>query len=77
MSFLRAYENGKPAGSWGSLGDRAVLTSIALAEDDVFAADAGNAVVVRYDTSGKIVGRMPIAFSIPWTGKGLWQSQLL
>ena len=51
-------ESGRPAGSWDSLGDRAVLTSIALAEDDVFAADAGNAVVVRYDTSGKIVGRI-------------------
>lgn len=51
-------ENGRPAGSWDSLGDRALLTSIALAEDDVFAADAGNAVVVRYDTSGKIVGQI-------------------
>jgi hypothetical protein len=51
-------ENGKPAGSWDSLGDRAVLTSIAVAEDDIFAADAGNAVVVRYDPSGKIVGRI-------------------
>ncbi len=49
---------GKPTGSWESLGDRAVLTSIALAKDDVFAADAGNAVVVRYDTSGKILGRI-------------------
>ena len=51
-------ESGRPVGSWDSLGDRALLTSIALAEDDVFAADAGNAVVVRYDTSGKIVGRI-------------------
>ena len=51
-------ENGKPAGSWDSLGDRSLLTSIALAENDVFAADAGTAVVVRYDTSGKIVGRI-------------------
>jgi hypothetical protein len=49
---------GKPAGSWEGLGDRAQLTSIALAEDDVFAADAGNAVVVRYDTSGKIAARI-------------------
>ena len=51
-------DDGKPAGSWDSLGDRAVLTSIALAEKDVFVADAGNAVVVRYDTSGNIVGQI-------------------
>jgi len=51
-------ESGRPAGSWDSLGDGAVLTSIALAEDDVFVADAGGPVVVRYDTSGKIVGQI-------------------
>ncbi len=42
--------------SWGSLGDRAVLTSIAIDEDYVFVADAGNRVVVRYDMQGEVVG---------------------
>ena len=43
---------------WESLGDDAVLTSIAVAGGDVFVADAGNRVVVRYDTSGKVLGRI-------------------
>ena len=40
---------------WDSLGDKAVVSSIAAAEDDVFVADAGNRVVVRYDRAGKVV----------------------
>ena len=46
---------GKRLASWGSLGEKAVLTSIAVFKEDVFAADAGNRSVVRYDTAGKVV----------------------
>jgi hypothetical protein len=43
---------------WESWGERAVLTSLALAEHDVLAADAGNRVVLRLDPSGKLLGRI-------------------
>ena len=47
--------DGKVLSKWASLGDRAVITSIAVGEADVFVADAGNRVVVRYDTEGNII----------------------
>ncbi len=49
---------GEQLGTWESLGGRAVLTSIALAEKDVFVADAGNRIVWHYDTSGKLLGKI-------------------
>jgi hypothetical protein len=46
-----------PGGSrpvrWESLGREAILTSIALSRDHVFAADAGNHIVWRFDKSGQ------------------------
>ena len=50
--------DGKRIARWDDLGDRAVLTSIAADEDDVFVADAGDKIVLRYDTSGKLLGRI-------------------
>ncbi len=57
--------DGKRQAAWERLGEKAVLTSIAVAdaagEPDVFVADAGNRVVLRYDPSGKRlaeIGRM-------------------
>ena len=47
---------GQRQGSWDSLGPDAHLTSIAVSDDNVFVADAGNRVVVRYDASGNLVG---------------------
>ncbi|MHC4616915.1 MAG: NHL repeat-containing protein [Planctomycetota bacterium] len=49
---------GKRLASWASLGKEAVLTSIAVAENDVFVADAGNRIVVHYDASGKVINRI-------------------
>jgi hypothetical protein len=48
----------KRSASWPALGDKAVLTSIAVYKDNVFVADAGNRVVIRYDTAGKIVNHI-------------------
>lgn len=48
-ALLRAY---------ASLGSNAVLTSVAVSGDDVFAADAGNREVVHYDTGGALLGRI-------------------
>ncbi len=48
--------------AWPTLGDKALITSIALAEpagqSDIFVADAGNRVVLRLDRTGKLLGRI-------------------
>jgi hypothetical protein len=54
--------------SWDGLGENAVLTSIAVSENHVFVADAGNRLVMRYDASGKLVrciGRRDESRNIP------------
>jgi hypothetical protein len=48
----------KRLANWQSLGDNAVLTSIAVSKDDVFVADAGNRIVLHYDTAGKLINRI-------------------
>lgn len=49
---------GKLQASWDSLGDDALLTSIAIYKDNVFVADAGNRVVIRYDGAGKVINHI-------------------
>jgi len=49
---------GKQLASWESLGDRALLTSIAVSGSDVFVADAGNRIVLHYDTNGHLINRI-------------------
>jgi len=54
---VRVFDaKGERKASWPSLGEKAILTSIAVGEGGVFVADAGNRVVVRYDLAGKQVG---------------------
>jgi len=43
---------------WGSPGEDAILTSVAVSGNDVFVADAGERVVLRYDSSGRLVSRI-------------------
>jgi len=43
---------GNPLAKWERPDPNAYLTAIAVSKDDVFVADAGNSVVIRYDTSG-------------------------
>jgi len=50
--------DGKPAGSWDKLNEKALPTSIAVGENDVFLADAGNRIVWHYDTDGKLINRI-------------------
>ncbi len=52
---------GSSAGTWPELGERACLTSLAADEDNVYAADAGNRVVLRYDWKGNVLGRIGAA----------------
>ena len=49
---------GAAKAAWESLGPKAVITSLAVGESDVFVADAGNRVVLRYDLSGKRLGTL-------------------
>jgi len=49
---------GRSLASWRSLGPNAILTSIGVSEPDVFVADAGNRVVVRYDREGNVVAQI-------------------
>jgi DNA-binding beta-propeller fold protein YncE len=44
--------------AWPSPGERAYLTCVAVAGGDVWVADAGNRVVLRYDMTGRISGRL-------------------
>jgi len=56
---IEIYDSmGKRLSVWDSLGEKAILTSVAVSKDDVFAADCGNRIVVRYDMDGKIVKRI-------------------
>ena len=44
--------------TWDSPGNKPWLTGLSVTENDVFAADAGNRVILRYDKSGKLVRRV-------------------
>lgn len=47
-----------PPATWQSLGEDAVLTSIAVYKNDVFVADAGNRIVLHFDVTGKLINRI-------------------
>jgi hypothetical protein len=47
--------DGKRVASWASLGADSVLTSIAVYKNNVFVADAGNRVVLRFGRDGELV----------------------
>ena len=49
---------GKNATTWPGLGEKTVLTSIAVVGNDIYVADAGNRVVIRYNKSGKLINRI-------------------
>ena len=56
---IQAYEqSGNRIASWPSLGAKAILTSIAVSKDNVFAADAGNRAVMHYNKQGQIINRI-------------------
>ncbi|MDO8542853.1 MAG: hypothetical protein Q7S40_20620 [Opitutaceae bacterium] len=49
---------GNRRAAWEAQPKRSWFSGLAVGENDVFAADAGNRVVVRYDRSGKVLGRI-------------------
>ncbi|MBI3945335.1 MAG: hypothetical protein HY321_05415 [Armatimonadetes bacterium] len=50
--------DGARRAQWRRAGERSYLTSIAVAPDAVWVADAGERVVLRYDRAGKLLGRI-------------------
>ncbi len=46
--------NGEQLESWDSMGDKAIFTSIAINEESVFVADAGNKIVYHYNLKGEL-----------------------
>jgi hypothetical protein len=44
--------------TWDSPGKKPWLTGLAVTDNDVFVADAGNRVILRYDQSGKLIRRI-------------------
>lgn len=51
-------ETGKALGRWNSFGDKALITSLAVAEDGVFVADAGNRVIHHVDFQGEFIAQL-------------------
>lgn len=49
---------GQRKATWNSPGKKTWLTGLAATENEVFAADAGNRVLLRYDKSGQLVRRL-------------------
>lgn len=53
------FDSQAAVGAWtDGLNDKSGITSLAVAEEAVFAADAGNRVVLRFDPEGKLLGRI-------------------
>lgn len=54
---LEVYSRrGEQRGVWETRGEKAYFTGVAVSQTDVFVADAGSRVVLRYDRSGKLKG---------------------
>ena len=49
---------GRRVAKWNSPARKTWLTSLAVGDNDVFASDAGNRTVYRFDRSGKLLGRI-------------------
>lgn len=48
----------KRIATWPAPGEKSLLTSIAVTENDVFVADQGSRLVFRYDLSGKLIAKI-------------------
>jgi hypothetical protein len=56
---IEVYDaKGQRKAEWSRPGAKTWLSGIAVSENDVFAADSGGRVLLRYDRSGKLLGRI-------------------
>jgi len=56
---IEAFDaQGSRTARWKAVNDKAWIASLAIAEKDVFASDAGNRAVYRYDRAGQLIGRI-------------------
>jgi len=56
---IQVYDGeGRRLANWPGLGKDTVLTSLAVAAGNVFAADAGHRVVLRFDTKGNMIKKI-------------------
>lgn len=51
-------EKGTKKSQWESLGENSIITSIAISNQHVFIADAGNRIVWQFDKNGNLQGRI-------------------
>jgi len=59
MDHIEVYSpDGSRKTVWEPLGEKAIITSLALSGNEVYAADAGNRVVWKYGKSGKILAKI-------------------
>jgi len=59
QDHVEVYDaQGQRQASWESLSRDAILTSIVVSEDNVFVADAGRRIVIRYDTKGGVINEI-------------------
>jgi hypothetical protein len=59
VDHIEVYNRqGKKLATWESPGQRTLFTSIAISGSDVFVADAGNRIVLRYDLNGNLINRI-------------------
>ena len=58
IDHVASYElNGRLIASWDTLSSKSVLTSLAVVNDQLFAADAGNRRVLHYNTNGDLISQ--------------------
>jgi len=58
MDHIASYDlDGNLEATWDTLGPKAVLTSLAVMDDLLFAADAGNRRILRYKINGELLGQ--------------------
>jgi hypothetical protein len=57
-SHVELFDQGQRVATWPRSSVKALYTSIAVDEKDVYVANAGDRIVLHYDTSGKLLGRI-------------------
>jgi hypothetical protein len=57
-SHIDVFVEAELEATWSDLGEKTLLTNLALTDEDVFVADAGNRIVLRLDLQGQLINRV-------------------